>query len=198
MRAVPAAAFTVDVTDGKFTFMTADGKYLTSLKENNLTLEPAASDYSKWVLETADGGWLLRNDKAVRTSNGKPVYLEYYSGFTTYSYKRDILKRIHLSFYEVVPAATLMTAPPADNEQFVIWYNAGNQIISASAIPAGGRLDGVNSAPVGEAAPRFMRVPPHSPRTWTAGRGTTPSPATANTSPPAGRQRHVSDRGARR
>ena len=153
-----AAAFEVsyDSGTGYYTF-TSDGKYLTAgATGNSLTLEDTldASNCSYWTLETTDGGWRVHNVGAAYSGNHNQ-YLEYYSGgFTTYGITGSTEKYVY-NFYTVIPAATLMTETPADGDQFVIWYNAGSQIISSAPIQAGGRLDGIDSATAGELLPVF-------------------------------------------
>lgn len=75
-----AAIFQVGVReDGSYTFATADG-YLTC--ENGLVYKKEISDNSCWKLEsTEDGHYFIRNVGAANQ------YLEYYSGFTTYTKK---------------------------------------------------------------------------------------------------------------
>ncbi len=153
-----AAAFEVsyDSGTGYYTF-TSDGKYLTAgATGNSLTLEDTldASNCSYWTLETTDGGWRVHNVGAAYSGNHNQ-YLEYYSGgFTTYGITGSTEKYVY-NFYTVIPAATLMTETPADGDQFVIWYNAGSQIISSAPIQAGGRLDGIDAATAGELLPVF-------------------------------------------
>ena len=81
------AYMTVSVTDGVYTFINADGKFLTSgATGSSLSFADAESNYSKWTLEQqADGTWHILNVNAVY--NGQQQALEYYSGFTTYGVK---------------------------------------------------------------------------------------------------------------
>lgn len=70
--------------DGNLAFISADGRYLTSGETgNSLTLASAESAYSLWTLEEAENGYYIRNVNAAYS--GRPQYIEYYSGFTTYS-----------------------------------------------------------------------------------------------------------------
>ena len=85
------AEFTVsgNNTEG-FTFVAADGKYLTTSDSGNtLTMADASSDYSLWILESnGSGGWFIKNKNAAY--NGNSQYIEYYgSSFTTYSKYSD-------------------------------------------------------------------------------------------------------------
>ena len=72
--------------NGNITFVTEDGKYLTSgATGNSLTLADEASEYSLWVLEAKDGGVFIKNVNAAY--NGNAQYLEHYKGkFTTYGF----------------------------------------------------------------------------------------------------------------
>ena len=155
-----AAAFGVhyDSGTGYYTF-TCDGKYLTSgAAGNSLSLTDSldADGCSYWTLKATDGGWLIRNVGAVH-DGANNQYLEYYSGFTTYGYppKNTAYEyRYVFSFYTVVPAATLTETAPANGDQVVIWYNAGNQIIGSEG-NADGRLKGIASATAGDLLPVY-------------------------------------------
>lgn len=89
---VPAAAAELTVVadaEGNYSFL-SDGKYLTSgATGSKLSFETEASEYSLWKLEKADdnGGFYVVNANAKYGTS--PQYMEYYSGFTTYSYKAD-------------------------------------------------------------------------------------------------------------
>lgn len=81
------AEFTVsgNNTEG-FTFVSADGKYLTTSDSGKtLTMADASSDYSLWILESnGSGGWFIKNKNAAYNDNAQ--YIEYFnSNFTTYS-----------------------------------------------------------------------------------------------------------------
>lgn len=86
--AVPAEAvrLTVSVSDGKYTFATADGKYLEA-DGTNVQLVSAQSANTLFQLETAAAGtdnYYIKCDSA--TYNGNAQYIEYYGGyFTVYS-----------------------------------------------------------------------------------------------------------------
>ena len=69
--------------NGHYSFLTADGRRLTSgATGNGLSFEKKASDYSLWTLEAAEDGWFIQNVNA--SYNGNAQYMEYYDGFTTY------------------------------------------------------------------------------------------------------------------
>lgn len=86
--AVPAEAvrLTVSVSDGKYTFATADGKYLEA-DGTNVQLVSAQSANTLFQLETAAAGtdnYYIKCDSVI--FNGKAQYIEYYGGyFTVYS-----------------------------------------------------------------------------------------------------------------
>ena len=74
--------------NGYYTF-TCGGKYLTSgATGSSVTFADAAGDYSLWKLQKANenGGYYVINANA-KYNNTTEQYLEYYNGFTTYSYK---------------------------------------------------------------------------------------------------------------
>ena len=82
------ALLTAVEEDGAFLFVTKDGKYLTSGATGSaLTLADAKTDYAYWNAQTtdeADGVFFINKNAKYGSSNR---YLEYYTGFTTYSYK---------------------------------------------------------------------------------------------------------------
>ncbi len=86
--AVPdeAVRLMVSVADGKYTFATADGKYLEA-DGTNVQLVSAQSANTLFQLETAAAGtdnYYIKCDSA--TYNGSAQYIEYYGGyFTVYS-----------------------------------------------------------------------------------------------------------------
>ena len=86
--AVPdeAVRLTVSVADGKYTFVTADGRYLEA-DGTNVQLVSAQSANTLFQLETAAAGtdnYYIKCDSA--TFNGSAQYIEYYGGyFTVYS-----------------------------------------------------------------------------------------------------------------
>ncbi len=87
-----------------FYFVDANGKYLTSgATGNSISLEDAASDLGLWVLESAENGWFVKNYAAAYVSGetSKPQYLEYYSGFTTYSFNSSKAQIYTFAFYKV-------------------------------------------------------------------------------------------------
>lgn len=84
-----AAELTVSVDENGYYTFTCGGKYLTSgATGSSVTFADAAGDYSLWKLQKANenGGYYVINANA-KYNNTTEQYLEYYSGFTTYSYK---------------------------------------------------------------------------------------------------------------
>ena len=79
------AELTVSIEDGYYSFLTSDGKYLTSKETGNgLSLAEESSEYSLWTLEDAEDGYFyVKNVNA--SYSGKAQALEYYKGFTTYT-----------------------------------------------------------------------------------------------------------------
>ncbi len=71
---------TVKITDGVVTFVTNDGKFLYA-DGTDVKLVDAEGEFTKFVLEAADGGYYIRCNTA--NYNGKPQYLEVYSGYLT-------------------------------------------------------------------------------------------------------------------
>ncbi len=119
------AVLTVSVDEnGHYSFVSADGKYLTSgATGNSLTLADAPSDYSLWDPSAVTGGFKVMNTNAAYNNN-KNQALEYYSGFTVYGFKENNDAYI-FNFYglttqkptapaqvktpEIAPSATLVT-----------------------------------------------------------------------------------------
>lgn len=82
-----ALVLTTVVEDGIVSFVTADGKYLFA-DGTNVMLADTESEYTQFVLEEADGGYLIKC--ATANFNGKPQYLEIYSGYlTVYGYNES-------------------------------------------------------------------------------------------------------------
>ncbi len=107
---------TKDSVTNAFYFVDANGKYFTSGETgNSVSLADEASDYALWVLETADNGFFVKNYAAayVAGETSKPQYLEYYSGFTTYSFNASKANIYTFTFYKVEEAPV---APPADDD----------------------------------------------------------------------------------
>ena len=76
-----ALAYTmIENADGTVSFKTDDG-YFLSCDATNVEFVTAESDYTKFVLEVADGGYYIKC--AVANYNGKAQYLEVYSGYLT-------------------------------------------------------------------------------------------------------------------
>ena len=70
--------------DGTFSFVDADGKYMTSAPTGNgMSMEAELSDCGKWAFKATDGGWNIHNIGANYNGNHNQ-YMEYYQGFTTY------------------------------------------------------------------------------------------------------------------
>lgn len=120
--------------NGCYSFLTADGKYLTSgATGNSLTFAEEASDYSLWTLaDTEDGNFYIKNVNAVY--NGTVQALEYYSGFTTYGFKEsnDAYK---FAFFKSGVAEELPGSAEEEDEisgDYVIWAPAYNKALSSN------------------------------------------------------------------
>jgi len=70
----------INNADGTVTFKTDCGKFLYC-DANSVEYVAEESDYTKFVLEAADGGYFIKC--AVANYNGNPQYLEVYSGYLT-------------------------------------------------------------------------------------------------------------------
>ena len=109
------AAFIDVVVDenGYYTFL-FEGKYLTAgATGNSMVWADAASDYSLWTLETAEGGYYIKSVNAAY--NGGAQYLEYYAkynAFTTYGFKEAEVNIYTFQFFKVTEEA-----PKADLAQ---------------------------------------------------------------------------------
>ena len=76
-----AVPFTlVNNEDGSVSFVTDCGKYL-SCDATNVEFVDEASDFTKFILDSADGGYYIKC--AVANYNDKAQYLEVYSGYLT-------------------------------------------------------------------------------------------------------------------
>ncbi|MBQ5761741.1 MAG: CehA/McbA family metallohydrolase [Clostridia bacterium] len=111
-----AAELIVSVdNNGYYSFITEDGKYLTSGETgSSLVFADTASDYSLWTLENATNGYLIKNVNAKYNSTS-PQYIEYYNGFTTYSYKSSQAAAYTFNFYKVAEGKTPVKIDPVDS-----------------------------------------------------------------------------------
>ncbi|MBQ7147326.1 MAG: CehA/McbA family metallohydrolase [Pseudobutyrivibrio sp.] len=125
-------------------------KYLTSgATGNSLSFESEKNDYSLWAVEPEeDGTFLVKNVNAVYKN--KAQYLEYYSGFTTYSYTAGGNKDAYTFTAYTVPAvagaedkptdntvATLLKRELYDGDQVVVYYPAGKKLMTSEATTNG-------------------------------------------------------------
>ncbi len=106
--------FTVTKDEAKnaFYFVDANGKYVTSgATGNSMSLEDAASDLALWTFEAAEGGCYIKNYAAAYVSGetSKPQYLEFYKGFTTYSFNASKANIYTFAFYKIDD-----TTPPVE------------------------------------------------------------------------------------
>ena len=137
-----------DVTldeNGYYTFVN-NGKYLTSGETgSSLTFADEASEYSLWkVYESSiSGKYLLKNVNAKYNTNEQ--YIEYYKGFTTYSFKQSS-EAIYAIDFCAMPTITTESTNPEEPEEptepettelptdgnYVIWAPAYNKALSAN------------------------------------------------------------------
>ncbi len=83
---------TVSFNDGDGNYLYADGTHVKMAAE--------ASDYTKFVVEETEGGYLIKS--ATATYNDKAQYLEYYSGaITIYTLNTERLNIYTFAFYPV-------------------------------------------------------------------------------------------------
>ncbi len=130
---VPEGAAKLEVsvdTDGYYSFL-CDGKYLTSGETgSSLTYADAASAYSLWTIASTDGGAQLINVNAKYSE--KNQYLEYFNGFTTYSYKESSSSVYNFSFYQISAGAEGSKVDTATTLTAAQW--AGNADYEAAGI----------------------------------------------------------------
>ncbi|WP_051226916.1 CehA/McbA family metallohydrolase [Butyrivibrio sp. MC2013] len=84
------AVLTVNVNEENgYAALVSDGKYLTTgATGNNLSFKAEADDYSYWLFEEVEGTDGLVTVKNIAAAyNGNAQYLEYFKGYTTYSFK---------------------------------------------------------------------------------------------------------------
>ncbi len=127
----------------EYSFVTLDGKYLTSGATGNaLSFVEEASEYSLWTVESLTvgekTGFTVKNTKA--EYNGNKQALEYYSGaFTTYgaSTSAAYLMNFYAPDYEVTerqPEKTPEEQPVSssiENGTYVVWAPAYNKAVSS-------------------------------------------------------------------
>ncbi|SCZ79589.1 CehA/McbA family metallohydrolase [Pseudobutyrivibrio xylanivorans] len=142
--------------DGEF-YLTSDilednvltTKYLTSgATGNSLSLEAEKNEFSLWSVEPEeDGTFLVKNVNAVYKN--KAQYLEFYSGFTTYSYTAGGKKDAYTFSAYTVPElektdaptdntlGKLLTRELYDGDQVVVYYPAGKKLMTSEATTNG-------------------------------------------------------------
>ncbi len=115
-------AFTKDDVTGNYYLIDANGKYLTSGNTgNSVSLADEKSDCALWSLEAAENGWYIKNYAAayVAGETSKPQYLEYYNGFTTYSFNSSKVDIYTFVFYKV--DGDVITDIPSDGPTDVVF-----------------------------------------------------------------------------
>ena len=133
-----AAEMTVSIDEnGYYTFI-CEGMYLTSGETgNSLRFEAEANDYSLWVPEEAENGWFVKNVNAVY--KGKPQYLEYYNGFTTYSMNANNVAAYTFQFFQahVCDFEAVVTAPTCTADGYTTYTCACGESYVGDQVPAG-------------------------------------------------------------
>ena len=133
-----AAEMTVSIDEnGYYTFI-CEGMYLTSGETgNSLRFEAEANDYSLWVSEEAENGWFVKNVNAVY--KGKPQYLEYYNGFTTYSMNANNVAAYTFQFFQahVCDFEAVVTAPTCTADGYTTYTCACGESYVGDQVPAG-------------------------------------------------------------
>ena len=129
------AYLTVQVDEnGKYSFVTEDGKYLMA-DGTNVQFVTEAGENTLFELETAEGGYYIKCANA--QYNGKAQYLEYYGGyFTVYSLNTNNPTIYTFDFYGTIPEPekTGLVTDLADltDGSYVVIYNPGNGLAMTS------------------------------------------------------------------
>ena len=126
--ATNAAVLTVTKdTDDKYTFTTADGKYLF-MDGTNVRLVDTADANTLFQLEDATSGYFIKADTA--QVNSKPQYLEYYGGyFTVYGMDSSKANIYTFQFFK----ATLV-------RDYVDAVSPAEKVATPTASPAAGEI----------------------------------------------------------
>ena len=126
--ATNAAVLTVTKdTDDKYTFTTADGKYLF-MDGTNVRLVDTADANTLFQLEDATSGYFIKADTA--QVNSKPQYLEYYGGyFTVYGMDSSKANIYTFQFFK----ATLV-------RDYVDAVTPAEKVATPTASPAAGEI----------------------------------------------------------
>ena len=126
--------------NGYYSFVTTDGKYLTSgATGNSLSFASEASQYSLWTLEKASDGFYIKNVNAAYS--GKAQYIEYYNNFTTYGFSANNTSIYTFQFFKSGTASAVPGETPGGEEggdtfgvadgEYVIWAPAFNMALSS-------------------------------------------------------------------
>ena len=144
--ATNAAVLTVTKdANGKYTFTTADGKFLY-MDGTNVRLVDTAGANTLFQLEPATDGWFIKADTAV-VSN-KAQYLEYFGGyFTVFGMDSTKVNIYTFQFYKLA-RATDPVSGLQDGDKVAI-YNDANAIAIGTAA-SGSNLTGVATTLDGE------------------------------------------------
>ncbi|WP_458459462.1 CehA/McbA family metallohydrolase [Pseudobutyrivibrio sp.] len=137
---------TTDILDGN---VLTTKYFTTGATGSSLTLVDEKDEYSLWTFEPNDDGtFMVKNVNAVyhdkKNNVDKPQYLEYYSGFTTYSYTEGGKKDAYtFSAYTVPEVAAKEDAPTTntvgklltrelyDGDEVVVYYPGSSKVMTA-------------------------------------------------------------------
>ena len=144
--ATNAAVLTVTKdANGKYTFTTADGKYLY-MDGTHVRLVDTAGANTLFQLETTEGGYFVKADTA--NYNGNAQYLEYYNGyFTVYGMDSSKANIYTFQFYKLARATDPVSGLQDGDKVAIYNDNSGNAI---STTASGNRLAGVATTLDGE------------------------------------------------
>lgn len=127
-----AAALKAVVTEEGVAFLNVDNKYLaTTEKGNTLFFQDELNSGALWILEKAEGGWLIKS--VASKDAARPQYIEWYSGkkdFTTYGYNEKYKDAYIANFY---PATGVEPIDPIDPVDDTLPFKAGDTVVIVTA-----------------------------------------------------------------
>lgn len=136
--------------------------FTTGATGNSLSLVDEKDAYSLWAVEpNEDGTFLVKNVNAVyhdaKKNIDKPQYLEFYSGFTTYSYTAGGKKDAYTFSAYTVPEVEVKEDEPTTNtvgklltrelyagDQVVVYYPGASKVMTAQG--NNGKLNAADAA----------------------------------------------------
>lgn len=106
--------------NGKYSFVTADGKYLYA-DGTHVRLVAEADANTLFQLESAEGGTLIKCDSAV--FNGNAQYLEFYSGYFTVFGIKDSNEAFLFQFFKIDAPETPVEPGELDGKTVILHSN---------------------------------------------------------------------------